>query len=144
MFDTLKLENQLCHRFYLLSNAFTRTYRPLLEKLDITYPQYIALMALWEKDEITIADLLEKTGIDGGAMSLILKKLTHKGYLNIQKSNEDKRVKLVRLTDTGKAIKAEAKAIPEEMLCKLKCMSLEEAEQLINLLDKLKGCFDIR
>lgn len=80
MSELLKLENQLCHRFYTLSNAFTRAYRPLLKTLDITYPQYVTLMALWENDDITIANLLEVTDIDGGAMSLILKKLEAKGF----------------------------------------------------------------
>ena len=69
MSELLKLENQLCHRFYTLSNAFTRAYRPLLKALDITYPQYVTLMALWETDHITIAELLDRTAIDGGAMS---------------------------------------------------------------------------
>ncbi len=80
MSELLKLENQLCHRFYTLSNAFTRAYRPLLKALDITYPQYVTLMALWETDDITIAELLEKTVIDGGAMSLILKKLKKRAF----------------------------------------------------------------
>ena len=73
--DTLKLESQLCHRFYTLSNAFTRAYRPMLKSLDITYPQYVVMMALWEQSNVTIAELLDKTVIDGGAMTLILKKL---------------------------------------------------------------------
>ena len=89
MSELLKLENQLCHRFYTLSNAFTRAYRPLLKALDITYPQYVTLMALWETDNVTIAELLDKTAIDGGAMSLILKKLEDKGFLMITKDKTD-------------------------------------------------------
>lgn len=100
--ELLKLENQLCHRFYTLSNAFTRAYRPLLKALDITYPQYVTLMALWESDNITIAELLDRTSIDGGAMSLILKKLEDKTYLRVVKDEQDKRVKRVCLTNTGK------------------------------------------
>ena len=140
MSDSLKLENQLCHRFYLLSNAFTRAYRPLLEKLDVTYSQYLVLMALWEQDNITIASLLQKTGIDGGAMSPILKRLTQKDYLTIEKDENDKRVKLVQLTKAGHALKGEAESIPTQMMCKLNNMSFDEDKELIETLDKLKSC----
>lgn len=140
MSETLKLENQLCHRFYLLSNAFTRAYRPLLQKLDVTYSQYLVLMALWEQDDITIASLLQKTGIDGGAMSPILKRLTQKEYLTVEKDQNDKRVKWVKLTKQGNSLKQEAEPIPTQMMCKLNNMSLEQAKELIETLDTLKAC----
>lgn len=139
--ELLKLENQLCHRFYTLSNAFTRAYRPLLKALDITYPQYVTLMALWESDNITIAELLDKTSIDGGAMSLILKKLEDKTYLRVVKDEQDKRVKRVCLTNIGKQKKQVAEDVPVQMLCKLQGMTREESETLKTLLDKLSGCF---
>lgn len=142
MSELLKLENQLCHRFYTLSNAFTRAYRPLLKALDVTYPQYVTLMALWETDDITIAELLERTAIDGGAMSLILKKLEDKGFLVVAKDEADKRVKRVQLTKMGKVKKTIAKDVPAQMLCKLNGMTAEESRTLKNLLDKLGGCFD--
>jgi DNA-binding MarR family transcriptional regulator len=113
--ELLKLENQLCHRFYTLSNAFTRAYRPLLKALDITYPQYITLMALWEANNITIAELLERTAIDGGAMTLILKKLNEKQFLTIEKDEHDKRVKRVMLTEEGKSKKHIAQDVPSQM-----------------------------
>lgn len=142
MSELLKLENQLCHRFYTLSNAFTRAYRPLLKALDITYPQYVTLMALWETDDITIAELLDKTVIDGGAMSLILKKLEEKGFLVVTKDESDKRVKRVQLTKMGKEQKVIAEDVPAQMLCKLNGMSAEESRTLKHLLDKLGGCFE--
>ena len=142
MSELLKLENQLCHRFYTLSNAFTRAYRPLLKALDITYPQYVILMALWETDHITIAELLERTAIDGGAMSLILKKLEDKGFLMVTKDETDKRVKRVQLTKMGKKKKTIAEEVPAQMLCKLKGMSAQESRELVKLLDKLGGCFE--
>lgn len=141
MSEFLKLENQLCHRFYTLSNAFTRAYRPLLKALDITYPQYVTLMALWETDGITIAELLERTAIDGGAMSLILKKLEDKRFLKVTKDETDKRVKRVKLTKVGKEKKQLAEDVPAQMLCKLNGMSTEESRTLKMLLDKLGGCF---
>lgn len=141
MTERLKLENQLCHRFYTLSNAFTRAYRPLLKELDITYPQYVTLMALWEKSGVTVASLVQKTMIDGGAMSLILKKLEAKGFIVIEKDQADKRVKHVLLTIYGNKAKVKAGDIPIQMLCKLDGLSKEEARQLATLIDKLHGCF---
>lgn len=141
MSDTLKLENQLCHRLYLLSNAFTRAYRPLLDEIDITYPQYIVLMALWEKDEISIASLNQKTGIDAGAMTLILRKLSQKGFLDIRKDKADKRVKYVFLTEVGRELKEKARSIPEQMRCRVNDMQAEELQMLALLLDKLKSNF---
>ena len=111
--DLLKLDNQLCHRFYSVSNAFTRAYRPLLQKMDITYPQYLVLLVLWEHKQLTISELVEKSRIDPGGLTLILKKLEQKGYVHIQPSEQDKRVKQVVLTAKGKAAKAEAAAIPK-------------------------------
>jgi len=140
--DILKLESQLCHRFYTLSNAFTRAYRPLLKSLDITYPQYVVMMALWEQSNVTIAELLDKTVIDGGAMTLILKKLEQKGLLSVVKDEDDKRVRRVLLTESGKQAKTQALDVPIQMLCKLEGISKEEAKELIALLDKLQGCFD--
>ena len=141
MSEALKLENQLCHRFYTLSNAFTRAYRPLLAALDITYPQYVVMMALWEQDDVTIAGLLNKTLIDGGAMSLILKKLEQKGLLTVKHDEKDKRVKKVLLTEAGRAAKTTAEAVPAQMLCKFQGMTADEARQLVTLIDKLQGCF---
>ncbi|MEC8226255.1 MAG: MarR family transcriptional regulator, partial [Pseudomonadota bacterium] len=65
-YPQLKLDNQLCHRLYMASNGIARAYRDSLNQLDLTYPQYVVMMALWEKDQISIAELLEKTAIDGG------------------------------------------------------------------------------
>lgn len=142
MSDRLKLENQLCHRFYLLSNAFTRAYRPLLESLELTYPQYVVMMAMWESDGVTVAALLSKTGIDGGAMSLILKKLEQKEYLRIDKDENDGRVKRLFLTEKGQSAKTHAQSVPEKMMCQFKGYSEAEAKQLIYLLDKLHSCFE--
>ena len=100
------------------------------------------LMALWENDGITIAELLDRTAIDGGAMSLILKKLQDKGFLVVTKDKADKRVKRVQLTETGKKKKAIAEDVPAQMLCKLNGMTADESRTLKVLLDKLGGCFE--
>ena len=135
--DLLKLDNQLCHRFYSVSNAFTRAYRPLLQKMDITYPQYLVLLVLWEHKQLTISELVEKSRIDPGGLTLILKKLEQKGYVHIQPSEQDKRVKQVVLTIKGNAAKAYAAAIPKELLCQIKNLDMNELQLLSGLIDKL-------
>ncbi len=135
--DLLKLENQLCHRFYSVSNAFTRAYRPLLKSLDITYPQYLVMMALWEQDNQTITQLVEKCRIDAGALTLILKKLNQKGFIEIKSSQQDKRVKEVVLTKKGLTAKSDAVNIPKQLLCQLQNLDADEMGQLKVLIDKL-------
>ena len=137
-FDPLLLRNQLCHRFYMVSNAFTRAYRPALEALDLTYPQYVVMMALWEKDGITVKDLLNITQIDGGAMSLMLKKLAQKELIVLSPSEEDKRVKHILLTDKAQKLKEHAVEVPNSLKCKLNHMSPSELSELMTLLDKLQ------
>lgn len=76
--NTPRLKNLLCHRLYTASNAITRTYRPFLEALQLTYPQYITMVALWEKDNLSVKELHKITEIDNGCLSLMLKKMLEK------------------------------------------------------------------
>ncbi|MCV2884504.1 MarR family transcriptional regulator [Aestuariibacter sp. AA17] len=136
-YPQLSLDNQLCHRLYLASNRITRAYRPLLTALDLTYPQYVVMMALWEQDHISIASLLTKTGIDPGAMTLILKKVEEKGLIEIQKSETDKRSKFVFLSESGSKLADQAKHIPEQLTCQFDDVDRTAFNQLIALLDTL-------
>jgi DNA-binding MarR family transcriptional regulator len=131
--NMVKLENQLCHRFYSVSNAFTRAYRPMLTELDLPYPQYVVMMGLWEKDDVAISDLLAQTRVDGGAMTQILKKLEQKGYITLSSADGDKRSKKVELTDVGQQLQPAAIDIASEMRCKFKHLTVEEAQQLMEL-----------
>jgi DNA-binding MarR family transcriptional regulator len=133
--NQLKLKNQLCHRLYMASNSIVRAYRELLNELNITYPQYVVMMALWEQDKITIAELVEKTAIDGGAMTQILKKMADKSLLNIVKDQQDKRKRLVQLTQQGQALKIEAVNIPNKISCQFNSIDSEQVKQLMQLLD---------
>ncbi|MDC8830111.1 MarR family winged helix-turn-helix transcriptional regulator [Alteromonas gilva] len=135
--DLLKLDNQLCHRFYAVSNAFTRAYRPLLKELDITYPQYLVMLALWETQPLAISALVDKCRIDAGALTLILKKLQQKNLIAIIPSDNDRRVKQVMLTETGVSAKAQAVAIPKQLLCQIQNLNMSEIQQLTTLIDKL-------
>ena len=100
-------------------------------------------MALWEQSNVTIAELLDKTVIDGGAMTLILKKLEQKELLSVVKDEHDKRVRRVVLSKAGENAKLKALDVPAQMLCKLDGMSKTEAKQLVVLMDKLQGCFNV-
>ncbi|MFT4941660.1 MAG: DNA-binding MarR family transcriptional regulator [Paraglaciecola sp.] len=133
--NQLKLKNQLCHRLYMASNSIVRAYRELLSDLNLTYPQYVVMMALWEQDKITIAELVEKTAIDGGAMTQILKKMADKSLLIIVKDLQDKRKRFVQLTQQGQTLKIEAVNIPNKISCKFNSIDSEQVKQLMQLLD---------
>ncbi|TEW53769.1 MarR family transcriptional regulator [Psychromonas sp. RZ22] len=133
--EQLKLKNQLCHRLYMASNSIARAYREPLAKVNLTYPQYVVMMALWEQDKITIAELIEKTAIDGGAMTQILKKMTEKCLLSIIKDEQDKRKRVIKLTQEGQKIKIKAVDIPSQIRCKFNNVNSLQIEQLVQLLD---------
>lgn len=136
-YDNLKLKNQICHRLYTASNIMTRVYRPMLSKLDITYPQYIVLMALWEQDNISVQRLIDLTSIDAGTLSLMLTKLVHKKLITITKDSEDKRRKIIKLTPSGTGLKDKALSVPEKMWSCLESLDYDDAQTLITLLDKM-------
>lgn len=137
MNEQLKLSNQICHRFYKATNAITRAYKPYLNQLDITYPQYLVLMALWEKDSIEVSQVQQQTQIDAGALTLIMKKLVAKHIIVLSAADYDKRVKLVKLTDKGRAMESDAADIPSQLRCQFPNFSDPEISQLVTLLDKL-------
>ena len=136
-YPQLKLDNQICHRLYMASNGIARAYRQWLEELELTYPQYVVMMALWEKDNISIAELLEKTAIDGGAMTQILKKMGDKQLLSIVKNAQDKRKRVVKLQPKGVELQHQAALIPEQIRCRFPSINETEAHLLIGLLDKI-------
>lgn len=134
-FEQLQLKNQLCHRLYMASNSIARAYREPLTAINLTYPQYVVMMALWEKDKITIAELIDKTAIDGGALTQILKKMTDKNLLEVIKDEHDKRKRLIKLTENGQALKLKAIDIPSKIRCKFNSIDAEQAQQLMSILD---------
>ncbi len=135
-FEQLKLKNQLCHRLYMASNKIIRSYKDYLDPLDLTYPQYVVMMALWEFDNIKVSRLIELTQIDGGSLTLILKKLIKKGFISESKDSTDKRSKVLSLTSSGKSLKKSAASIPKRLSCEDPKLSPKEAYQLALLLDK--------
>lgn len=143
-FDNLKLSNQICHRLYIASNSVTRLYRPMLEEIGLTYPQYVLMMALWELKEAPIQALQRVTKIDSGSLTLILKKIESKKYISIKPNDSDKRVKIVSLTKKGHGLQKKAHEIPEKMFCKVDTLTKDDVNNLVRILDKLNGqvCLD--
>ncbi len=137
--DSQLLANQLCHRFYVISNAITRKYKSALDALDLTYPQYVVMMALWEKDDISISELQQVTLIDIGCLSVMLKKMQAKGFIELIASATDKRMKKVKLSDKGIKLQALAQREREQLQQEKQSLNEEEFQQLITLLDTLKA-----
>lgn len=126
-YPELKLENQICFRVYRLNRAITNHYRPFLNELDLTYPQYLVMMALWEKDGIPVNSLSEILKLDTGTLSPLLKRLEATGYIHRKRSKEDERTVIIKLTKVGAGLQKKAIEIPHEMA---NCLDLLEEEYL--------------
>ena len=111
-YDALKLENQLCFPLYVASKEVVRRYKPLLDELNLTYTQYIALLVLWEQKKLSVKELGEFLFLDSGTLTPVLKSLEKKGYISRKKSKDDERVLIVELTDEGKELRERAVSVP--------------------------------
>ncbi|WP_306353652.1 MarR family winged helix-turn-helix transcriptional regulator [Flavobacterium sp. '19STA2R22 D10 B1'] len=114
--ENLKLDNQLCFPVYALSRQITALYRPYLEKLGLTYPQYLVMLVLWEKEKATVKELGQSLWLDSGTLTPLLKRMEENGMVSRTRSEMDERVVNVNITAKGQALKAEAAAIPEKMM----------------------------
>lgn len=119
MSKTLPLEEQICFALYSASNAMVRLYRPLLQPFDLTYPQYVVLLALWQQDNISLGELGAKTLFDSGTLTPLVKKLEQKGWLRRLPSPDDERVKKVVLTDEGKALEQQVAGVTAALRCQI-------------------------
>lgn len=119
MSKTLPLEEQICFALYSASNAMVRLYRPLLQPFDLTYPQYVVLLALWQQDNISLGELGNKTLFDSGTLTPLVKKLEQKGWLRRLPSPDDERVKKVVLTDEGKALEQQVAGVTAALRCQI-------------------------
>ena len=115
--DALKLESQLCFAIYACSRKLTRMYRPLLEQLDITYPQYLVLIVLWEKKHQTVTELGERLLLDTGTLTPLLKRMEVHGLVQRCRSKKDERKVIVKITQKGDQLKEKAYEIPGKMFC---------------------------
>ncbi|MBK6953099.1 MAG: MarR family transcriptional regulator [Crocinitomicaceae bacterium] len=114
--DMLKLENQICFPLYAASRLVTKLYQPILSKWDITYPQYLVFLLLWEKDKRTVSDICNCLFLESSTLTPLLKRLETKDYIVRTRSLQDERSVIIQLTPKGKALRKEAKKIPQEIL----------------------------
>ena len=112
----LLLDHQLCFSLYAASLAMTRRYQPLLAELGLTYPQYIALLALWEHDDVTVSALGDRLALDSGTLTPLLKRMEASGWVTRERDAADERRVRVRLTPAGRALRERAQHIPTSLL----------------------------
>ncbi|MES2299602.1 MAG: MarR family transcriptional regulator [Pseudomonadota bacterium] len=115
--DLLALDMQFCFALYSASHAMTRTYKPLLERLGLTYPQYLVMLVLWERDAQLVKDIGARLFLDSGTLTPLLKRLEAAGLLLRQRDPQDERQVRISLSAEGKALRQDAQAIPEQVLC---------------------------
>jgi DNA-binding MarR family transcriptional regulator len=115
--DVLKLDNQLCFAVYAAAHAFNATYKPLLEPLGLTYPQYLVMLVLWQEDGVTVSAIGSRLGLDSGTLTPLLKRLETAGLVSRLRDAADERQVRITLTAPGRALKQRAKGIPQELLC---------------------------
>ncbi|MGF6536502.1 DNA-binding MarR family transcriptional regulator [Paraburkholderia sp. GAS33] len=134
----LTLDEQLCFALYSTSLAMTKAYKPLLEKLGLTYPQYLAMLVLWESDDVTVKDIAARLNLDSATVTPLLKRLETQGYLERTRGVEDERLVYIRLTKQGAALKRMARDVPADIFCATQ-QSPEFLIQLRDDLTKLRG-----
>lgn len=109
--DPLLLDQQLCFALYSTSLAMTKVYKPLLEKVGLTYPQYLMMLVLWENDHLPLKELARRVHQDSGALTPVLKRLEAEGYVTRRRSAEDERNLSIELTEQGRALRERARDI---------------------------------
>ncbi|CAN7220836.1 MarR family transcriptional regulator [Peribacillus frigoritolerans] len=109
------LEDQLCFLLYASSREMTKKYKPLLDKLEVTYPQYLVLLLLWEQDKLTVKKLGELLALDSGTLTPMLKRMEQNGLIVRERSTEDERSVMIKLTEKGLGLQEEACFIPDRI-----------------------------
>jgi MarR family transcriptional regulator, organic hydroperoxide resistance regulator len=132
--DWLQLDQQLCFALYSSSLAMTKLYKPLLEPLGLTYPQYLALLVLWERDGLAVGELGERLFLDSGTLTPLLKRMEAAGWLQRERAAEDERRVIVTLTPAGRALRQQARAVPRALAKASGC----SAQELVELTQRLQ------
>src|SRR6202158_2426600 len=112
----LLLGNQLCFAVYSTAKAFNRAYKPLLDRLGLTYPQYLVMLVLWGRDGLPVKDIGERLFLDSGTLTPLLKRMEAAKLITRQRSSEDERKVYIHLAEAGKQLEAQAYTIPSEMM----------------------------
>ena len=135
-YDSLRLDNQLCFPLYAAAKEVVKKYRPYLDKLGLTYTQYITLMVLWENKKMNVKDLGAELFLDSGTLTPVLKSLEKKGYVRRERDDDDERVLNVSITLSGEDLKDKAVSIPKAVASYIK-LDQKEALELYRLLYKI-------
>ncbi len=133
----LQLQNQLCFALYAASRAVTELYRPLLNELGVTYPQYLVLLVLWERDTRPVKDLTESLQLDYGTVSPLLKRLESHGLITRRRASDNESRVLVSLTPAGRDLRARATGIPHALRCALQRSDRDADRELIDTLQQV-------
>ncbi|MCX4025779.1 MarR family transcriptional regulator [Endozoicomonas sp. SM1973] len=136
-----KLNDQLCFALYAASNAVTRYYRPLLEPLGLTYPQFVVLMALWEDEGVSISQLATKTGLSKSTMTPLLKRLEQKSLIERQAEPGNDRQKCIVLTEAGRKLSMQGDDIAQKVFCATG-LTEQQARQQIEFCQQLIETFE--
>ena len=139
----LFLDNQLCFALYAASLAMTKTYRPLLAPLGLTYPQYVVMLALWHQRELTAGALAQAVALDAGTLVPLVRKLVAQGLLARRRSDEDERVVLISVTPAGQALQRRAHAVHDQVACSTQ-LSASERKALTAELQGLRSALGAR
>ena len=121
----LRLDNQICFAIYSAAHAFNRVYKPLLDRLGLTYPQYLVMLVLWEREGIAVKEIGERLHLDSGTLTPLLKRLEAAGLIKRTRSTEDERQVLIGLTAQGQALRDKARAVPPSILAASQCSVTE-------------------
>ena len=140
-YDQLKLENQLCFPLYAASRLIIRAYQEDLDKMGITYPQYLVLMVLWEYEELTVNEIAEKLILNTNTVTPLLKRMEAQQILTREPSKTDQRKVIIKLTEHGRSMQIEAAEVPFKLLQKLN-ITMNETE-LAEALDLKKRLYDL-
>lgn len=134
--NEFNFSEMVCFSLYSTSNSMIREYRPELEKFNLTYPQFLVMMSLWNQDFVYIKELSEQTYLDAGTLTQILKRLENKGFIERTKSEKDERAKVIVLTKDGKLLRNKTSHIFSDMECRLK-LTKKEQEEITTLCNKI-------
>lgn len=119
-YEIIKLENQICFPLYALSREVIKLYKPILDKFNLTYTQYVTMLVMWEEEKIIFKDLGKKLHLDSGTLTPVLKKLESMDLIIKYRTKEDDRVVIVELTEKGRLLKDDILEVPEKLYCQFK------------------------
>jgi MarR family transcriptional regulator, organic hydroperoxide resistance regulator len=141
-YDQLKLKNQLCFPVYAASRLIIREYQPYLDELQITYPQYLALMILWENDDLTVNEISNKLILNTNTVTPLLKRMEQLGLITRTRSGDDERKVFVQLSERGKSMQEKASEIPLKLASSIVSGNMQ-IDDLIDLKSKLEKIIGI-